>query len=236
MSHLAIITYKNQKDKQISFTKKSLLLQTYRDFEWLIINAEEIIDIQDYDYYLFLRPGEYLSSKDTLQIVFEQENGEDIVFGNAYIKRFFHHKHEVGPTRDDISLFHMMENPIPLSATFIKKTLFEKTTLSSEFTDPSHWLEFLLSRFFLNNCSLKYINSIISYSKESDYRNMFNIDKHRQEEIIQTIMPRLVNHENRLYSQSETNEALRFFYFLQNNKIALSLYNKFIKPQGGLDA
>jgi hypothetical protein len=65
---------------------------------------------------------------------------------------------------------------------------------------------------------------------------MYNIENQRQHEIIQSIMPRLVNSRNRLYSQSETNEALRLFLFLQRNKLALFFYNHFMKPKGGLDA
>lgn len=236
MPNLTIVTFLDNATKDLSLTEHSLNSQTYRDFEWIILNHTEEVSVSQSKYTLFLSPGEYLADNDVLQKVFDQHLSEDIVFGNSYIRRPFRHNKIVGPLRDDISFFHMMEKPIPLSAAFIKHSIFNDNMVTSTITEPTHWLEFLLSKFFLENCTLKHVGRVISNTNEESYKTMFNIEQSRQDEIIQTIMPRLVNSQNRLYSQSETNEALRLFYFLQRNKIALFFYNRFIKPKGGLDA
>ncbi len=236
MPYLTVVTYSNSTSKDLFITEHSLNSQTYRDFEWVVLNDQKEVNVSKAEYTLFLSPGEFLTDKDTLQKVFDKPHSEDIVFGNSYIRRPFRHKQIVGPHRDDISIFHMMENPIPLSSAFINHRFFNSSIVSANIIEPSHWLELLLSKFFLENCTLKHVGSVISYTTAESYKNMFNIDHIRQNEIIQTIMPRLVNSQNRLYSQSETNEALKLFFFLQHNKIALFFYNKFIKPQGGLDA
>lgn len=236
MSNLTVITYSNSTSKDLFATEQSLNSQTYRDFEWVVLNNQKEANVSEAEYILFLSPGEFLTDKETLQKVFDQPHSEDIVFGNSYIRRPFNHNQIVGPLRDDISVFHMMENPIPLSSAFINHRLFNNCKVSVKTIEPTNWLELLLSKFFLENCTLKHVGGVITYTTAEKYKNMFNIQQIRQNEIIQTIMPRLVNSQNRLYSQSETNEALKLFSFLQHNKIALFFYNRFIKPKGGLDA
>lgn len=236
MPNLTIVTFCSCDQKALSKTEHSILSQNYQDYEWVVLKDGESTYISDSEYVLFLSPGEVLAEKNVLQKVFEQSHCEDIVFGDAFIKKPFHHTKAIGPQGDDVSLFRMMEHPIPLSAAFVKRRLIDEKTLTSIFAEPTHWLEYLLKLFFLDNCTLKYTGSAISITTADSYKTMFNIDKSRQQEIIQTFMPRLVNSRNRLYSQSETNEALRLFFFLQKNKFVLFLYNHFLKPKGGLDA
>lgn len=236
MPSLTIVTYSNCASKDLSKTKRSLNSQTYRNFDWLVLNNIEEVSVPQSEYILFLSPGEILTNNNTLQKVFDQPHSEDIVFGNSYIRRPFRHNLIVGPQRDDISVFHMMENPIPLSSAFINHRFFNYDKVSAKIIEPTNWLELLLSKFFLENCTIKHVGCVISYTTAESYKNMFNIDHIRQNEIIQTIMPRFVNSQNRLYSQSETNEALKLFFFLQRNKTALYFYNRFFKPKGGLDA
>lgn len=236
MPNLTIVTYCSDNSKALSQTEQSILLQTYKDYEWLVLKDGEPAHTSDSDYLLFLSPGEVLTEKKVLQNVFENSHSEDIVFGDALIKKPFHRTKAIGPKGDDISLFRMMEHPIALSAAFIKRSLIDERTLTSTFAEPTHWLEFLLKSFFLDNCPIKYTNCAISKTTADAYKTMYNIEKQCQQEIIQSIMPRLVNSRNRLYSQSETNEALRLFLFLQRNKLALYFYNHFMKPRGGLDA
>lgn len=236
MTNLTIVTYSNNNKNDLLITERSLKKQKYRDFEWIVLTNLEEVDVKRSKYILFLSPGEFLTDNDSLLKVFNQPHSEDIVFGNSYIRRPFRHKQIVGPHRDDISVFHMMENPIPLSSAFINHSFFNTNKVSAKIIEPTHWLELLLSKFFLENCTLKHVGCVISYTTAETYKTMFNIEQSRQNEIIQTIMPRLVNSQNRLYSQSETNEALKLFFILQHNKIALFFYNRFIKPKGGLDA
>lgn len=236
MTNLTIVTYSNNNKNDLLITERSLKKQKYRDFEWIVLTNLEEVDVTRSKYILFLSPGEFLTDNDSLLKVFNQPHSEDIVFGNSYIRRPFRHNLVVGPHRDDISVFHMMENPIPLSSAFINHSFFNTNKVSAKIIEPTHWLELLLSKFFLENCTLKHVGCVISYTTAETYKTMFNIEQSRQNEIIQTIMPRLVNSQNRLYSQSETNEALKLFFILQHNKIALFFYNRFIKPKGGLDA
>ena len=236
MPNLTIVTYANSTSKDLSITERSLNSQTYRDFDWVVLNNQEEVSVSQSEYTFFLSPGEFLTDNDTLQRVFDQPHSEDIVFGNSYIRRLLRHNLIVGSQRDDISVFHMMENPIPLSAAFLNHNFFNDSKVSAIILEPTHWLELLLSKFFIENCTLKHVGCVISYTTAESYKNMFNIDQIRQNEIIHTIMPRLVNSQNRLYSQSETNEALKLFFFLQRNKTALYFYNRFFKPKGGLDA
>lgn len=236
MPNLTIVTYSNCASKDLSKTERSLNSQTYRDFDWLVLNNLEEVAVSQSEYILFLSPGEILTNNNTLQKVFNRPHSEEIVFGNSYIRRFFRHDLIVGTLRDDISVFHMMEKPIPLSAAFLNHSFFNNQIISPKIIEPTHWLELLLSKFFLENCTIKHVGCVISYTTAESYKTMFNIEQIRQNEIIQTIMPRLVNSQNRLYSQSETNEALKLFFFLQRNKTALYFYNKFLKPKGGLDA
>ena len=236
MPNLTIVTYCSSFPKALSKTEQSILSQTYKDYEWVVLKDGEPAHTSDSEYLLFLSPGEVLAEKKVLQKVFDNSHCEDIVFGDALIKKPFHRTKAIGPKGDDISLFRMMEHPIALSAAFIKRSLIDERTLTSTFAEPTHWLEFLLKSFFLGNCPIKYTNCAISKTTADAYKTMYNIEKQCQQEIIQSIMPRLVNSRNRLYSQSETNEALRLFLFLQRNKLALYLYNHFLKPKGGLDA
>ncbi len=236
MPNLTIVTFCPSYPKALSITEQSILSQTYKNYEWVVLKDGETVHISDSEYVLFLSPGEVLAEKEVLQKVFENSHCEDIVFGDALIKKTFYRTKAIGPKGDDISLFRMMEHPIALSAAFIRRSLIDERTITSTFAEPTHWLEFLLKSFFLDNCTLKYTNSAISKTTADAYKTMYNIEKQRQQEIIQSIMPRLVNSRNRLYSQSETNEALRFFLFLQRNKLALYFYNHFMKPKGGLDA
>lgn len=236
MSKISIITYTSGESKDLVKTERSIKIQYYRDYEWVLLNNEEICRIPDCKYILFLKPGEILIGKETLQKVFAQGPTEDIVFGNAIVKKPLMRHKKVGPLRDDISIFNMMENPIPLSSAFINRSVIDNLTITSDFVEPTHWLELLLKVFFLDNCTLKHTGIAVSEMPSTSYKTMFNIDNSRQNEIIQTIMPRLTNTQNRLYSQSETNEALKLFFFLQRNKIAQYLYNRFLKAKGGLDA
>ena len=57
MSNLTIVTYSNSASKGLSKTERSLNSQTYRVFDWLVLDNLEEVAVPQSEYILFLSPG-----------------------------------------------------------------------------------------------------------------------------------------------------------------------------------
>ncbi|QFQ13416.1 glycosyltransferase [Pseudoprevotella muciniphila] len=112
-------------------------------------------------YTLFLNSGDYLYADDVLEKVFENEFDEDIVSCGC------HDVWENGTTIDHyppkrITLYSVQHSSLSHPSTFIKRDLFNRTTLYDEsYRIISDWTYFVQSLIW-NNCSYRYFDILVT--------------------------------------------------------------------------
>ena len=113
------------------------------------------------EYTLFLNSGDYLYADDVLEKVFENEFDEDIVSCGC------HDVWENGTTIDHyppkrITLYSVQHSSLSHPSTFIKRDLFNRTTLYNEsYRIISDWTYFVQSLIW-NNCSYRYFDILVT--------------------------------------------------------------------------
>lgn len=117
-------------------------------------------------YLLFLNSGDFLK-ENVLNEVEEKLDGTDLIYGNLFII----------PQQGEMWLQNFPEPPItiqmflspifylPHPATFIKKELFDNEQYTESYKIASDW-EFWIKCIIQKDCSIKYINTAISYFSE----------------------------------------------------------------------
>jgi len=253
---LSIITIQNDNSNQIEETYQNLIQYNNFIHEWIIFSfietsfhrkekwityIESNINQNFFDifyqatnqatgtYLLFLNCGSIIQDNCDLQDIFSQEMDKDILWGNIVSSdNEFRYNY---PQREDFSMFYLIEHPIPLQSTLIKRETFEKYGGFDSDNDVAFDFAFFFRTIVKNQCSVRFLPDFMVIANPFD-----EIEKHinRTNEIIKCLVqqyPRLVGEDNpQLRLPSEVHSAMQFWRFLQNNWFARVLYSTIIKP------
>ena len=108
------------------------------------------------EYCLFLNSGDWLINNEILQIAFNLNFEEGIVYGNILLDN------KLKKYQNTLDIMTFVKKTIPHPASFIKRILFEKYGLYNEKNKiVSDW-EFFMQVIIKNNCSYRHIELAIS--------------------------------------------------------------------------
>lgn len=134
------------------------------------------------EYLLMLNSGDYLTSPEVIESVFKNNYTEDLIYGNI-IWQYNDLKTEVAKQPNILRFSYLSKVSLFHQATFIKRTLHDKTGLYNEnFKVISDWAFFVLS-ICKHNCSYQYFNNVISVcdragiSCEDSYKDIIAREK-----------------------------------------------------------
>lgn len=185
----SIITVCYNNKEGLEKTIKSVINQTYNDYEFIVIDGgsndgtKELLEIYDnkIDFWcsepddgIFnamnkgtkKAKGEYLLFLNSGDLFFNNYVLENISTHNCLSDIISGYSIEMGsnkylhPHMDDI-VFQLLTNSISHQATFIKKDLLIKYPYDESFKTASDW-KFWLEAIIINNCSFEFINTKVS--------------------------------------------------------------------------
>jgi len=188
---LSIITVVYNRVNSIEKTIKSVLSQTYKDFEYIVIDGNSndgTVDIiRKYDdkisywesepdtgIYHAMNKGIAKAAGDYIQFL----NAGDYFLDNDMLEKIFSEEQTVDilygdyylsedktKTRyypDNLTMFFFYISSLGHQASFIKRSLFEKYTYNEKYKIVSDW-EFFFKKIIFENCSTKHLNYPICY-------------------------------------------------------------------------
>lgn len=251
---VSVITIIGENSDGLAATYNSLLKHYDGSFNWIILTTDDSIspisdtwvkvhiesrnlnDIALFnqaveyaqgDYILFLNNGSTIDDKSDLYSAISSVS-EDVIWGNIVSNDDgFCYSY---PQREDFSMFYLIEHPLPLQSTLIKRSTFEKYSGFDINNSIAFDFDFFLKSIVSSQCTVRFA------PKLSVCANPFSFEKHvrRTTEILNTIViryPRLIGEDNpQLRLPSEIHSAMCFWRFLQNNTMINLLYNVCIKP------
>ena len=113
------------------------------------------------EYLLFMNSGDCLFCAETLSLIFENIENEDIIYGNAMVERGMGDKNEILTYPDNLTFKFFRTRALHHNSSIIKAKLFEKLGLYNEdFKVMSDW-EFFTKAICLNQASYKHVNQIV---------------------------------------------------------------------------
>lgn len=187
----SIITINYNNQKGLRHTIDSVVSQTCHDYEYIIIDGgstDESVDVikenQDKitywvsekdkgiyhamnkgiakahgNYCIFMNSGDEFFTSKVLEIVSTHLHGEDIVVGKVVSMR--DNSIIFNPPDREISLYYLYSGTIPHQSSFIRLELQKKYLYDESLKIVSDW-KFFLQSVIIYNCSIKYIEEIIS--------------------------------------------------------------------------
>ena len=228
----SIITINYNNKIGLCKTIKSVIAQTHNDFEYIIIDGgstdESTNIIHQYnnkinywisekdngiyhamnkgiarangDYCLFLNSGDCFYDAYVLEQVAKQNCNEDIYVGIVISQAG---KLISPPPSRDISLYHLYSGAIPHQGAFIKTELLKKYPYDETLKISSDW-KFFLQAIILDNCSFKYIDSIIAkYDLEGISSTNPTKMREEKEQVLSEFFPPRVLADYKLMKSSE---------------------------------
>ncbi len=216
---LSIITINKNNAQGLERTIKSVINQTFKDLEYIIIDGgstDKSLDIikkyQDKINYWISEPdtgifnamnkgikiatGEYLLFLNSGDFLIDSKVLEKIPLSKfqeqiIYGGIMVNNKYEKHFT-DDLTLYFFVKNSLPHCATFIHKKLFEKFGYYDENLKISSDWKFFTEAIIIHNTSFRRINQIIS-AFFTDGISSKNIEEVRKEKdkVLQTLFPRI---------------------------------------------
>lgn len=186
---LSVITINYNNAAGLRLTVASVLGQTFKDFEYLIVDggstdgSAEVVATRPtawscserdggiYDamnkgvahasgeYVVFLNSGDVFASADVLARVAESLDGTDIVYGSLTFRY---------PTKDftrqypaELSAAFFYKDTLPHPASFIRRELLTHTPYSTDYRIVSDWI-FFMREIVVNNASYRRIDELIT--------------------------------------------------------------------------
>ena len=134
------------------------------------------------EYLLFLNSGDYLVDELTLEKVFEEANGVDIIYGDRINVYEDGSQKKVNYFPDKITGSFMYHSMISHQASFIKSDLFVKYGLYREDLKYASDWEFFLKTFLLYNCTYQHIHQYVVYFDCMGISSVANNNKEMWEE------------------------------------------------------
>lgn len=255
MTELSIISiFSDIRETEITY--QSLKKQNQDYFEWIVVDINSVsrfnyddrwikyynipqftneidlinqaINFSKGKYVMILNMGTSFDAKFSINSLELPKRETDFIWGNIISTSSDYQYHY--PQRDDFSMFYLIEHPIPLQSTLIKRSTFEKYSGFDINNSIAFDFDFFLRTIVSSQCTVRFVPEL------SMYANPFSFEKHvnRTTEILNTIVnryPRLIGEDNpRLRLPSEIHSAMCFWRFLQNNTMINLLYNVCIKP------
>lgn len=129
----------------------------------LVEDKNKGIKMANGEYLLFLNSGDYLVDELTLEKVFEEANGVDIIYGDRINVYEDGSQKKVNYFPDKITGSFMYHSMISHQASFIKSDLFVKYGLYREDLKYASDWEFFLKTFLLYNCTYQHIHQYVVY-------------------------------------------------------------------------
>lgn len=131
------------------------------------------------EYLLFLNSGDFLNSKTSLSIFFDNSNNEDILYANI-LKVTKNHK-QIKCCPSELSFSYFLNDTLPHQSTMIKKSVFEKTGLYNErLKIVSDW-EVFMNAICLHQATYKHIDYCVSVFQADGISSNPNHDELKKE-------------------------------------------------------
>ena len=139
----------------------------------------------------FLNSGDWLYDEHTLSKLKLDKQTAEIVFGRIVVNSktgdFLH-----GPQTEDLSLFEMIDEGIPHSASFIKKHLFSKFGSYDENYRIVSDMKFFLETIVLNHIKIKFLDLTVSFF---DYSGISTINQTLLQKEKESVISELFSHQ-----------------------------------------
>lgn len=179
------------------------------------------IDKAKGDYCLFLNSGDYLASRNILEIIFGLKLNQDILYGKIELKG------KVLSFPEELSLYNLRWGVLPHQASFIRKSLFVTYGYYTEkYKIASDW-EFWLKTIVINNCSYKYIDLLITVQEPLGLSSKLDCDEGM--EILLSLFPARIISDYDNFKELDFYSNIELFKFLVRNRIIYNAINFFKK-------
>lgn len=152
----------NAMNKGIEIALGKRIVNSFNRSE-LVEDKNKGIKMASGEYLLFLNSGDYLVDELTLEKVFEEANGVDIIYGDRINVYEDGSQKKVNYFPDKITGSFMYHSMISHQASFIKSDLFVKYGLYREDLKYASDWEFFLKTFLLYNCTYQHIHQYVVY-------------------------------------------------------------------------
>lgn len=216
------------RDSTLSFSDSWIKPQYEHNIDNDVVFLNQVIQCANGRYILFLESGSSINSTCMLKNISLHELNEDIIWGDIVsADRKYSYDY---PRREDFSMFYLIEHPIPLQSSLIKRNTFE----TYDGFDSNNYIafdfDFFLKTIVTHQCSVRFLPEL------SVCANPFSFEKHKERisKILETIVvryPRLIGEDTpQLRLPSEIHSAMQFWRFLQQNTMINLLYTICIKP------
>ena len=140
---LSIITINRNNASGLKRTIESVVSQTFKDFEYIVIDGastDESVDnamnkgvlASHGEYTLMLNSGDYLVNKDVIRKVIPHLDSVDIIQGNTISQKEDIIKKQKGYGKSNITFIDVMKGHFLHQASFCRKELFETYGLFDE--------------------------------------------------------------------------------------------------------
>jgi glycosyltransferase involved in cell wall biosynthesis len=192
MTKVSIITVNKNNCKGLIKTIESVFAQSFIHYEYIIIDggsndgSKELIAkyesklaywVSEKDngiyhamnkgirhatgeYLIFLNSGDYFYSNEVLKMIDDDLSGDGIIYGNMMIDFGLEKRLKIYP--DVLTFAYFLKASLPHPATFIHKSVFNKTGLFKEDnTIVSDW-EFFITSFSFHQATYKHVDLIVS--------------------------------------------------------------------------
>jgi glycosyltransferase involved in cell wall biosynthesis len=251
---LSIITVNLNNREGLQKTIDSVVSQTFTDYEYIIIDGgstDGSVDIiKQYEdritywisepdngvynamnkgiiqakgeYCNFLNSGDYYA-ENILNKVFCDNSNDDIIYGNCvHIINNLRKEIKFPATLTMLNFFHTSINH---QSTFIKKKLFDVYGYYDEtLENVSDW-KFFLQTIILNNCSTKYLDSVIVYFDGTGISSTrYHISVKERECIQNEYIPRFVS-DYILLKRLVNSDYYQIYEFLRSKKTIRFLFH-----------
>ena len=247
----SIITINYNNCNGLRRTIESVINQTYKDFEYIIIDGgstDGSVDIiKEYagkiDYWVsepdkgiynamnkgilqahgeylnFMNSGDCFYDNRRLEIVFNNRINADIIIGKDY-----HENPQTGEKFSSllppkISVFYLFESTLPHQSAFIKNDIIRNELYDENLKTISDW-KFYFKRFLNNDCTIEYINEIISHREDGGIcdSHFELVSKERNNVINQLLWPGIIKDYENILLLDRTNVSK--LLIINENKIA----------------
>jgi hypothetical protein len=187
---LTIIVISKGNDKDIAHTHKSIISQTRRDFEYILvqigrnsfskgtIEADSYFDMDEStsffkacnlavdlakgEYCLFLKAGDCLANDRIVEELFLNELDAAIVCGNTLVYQHNTNKEEYIITPNSIRASHLILNQFPYQGILFKRSLFSEIHLFNETLQLSSARLLAIEALLLKQKTYKHVNLFVS--------------------------------------------------------------------------
>ena len=230
----SVITINYNNYEGLRSTIESVVTQTYDDYEYIIIDGgstDGSLDIikkyNDYitywvsekdrgiyhamnkgvakahgDYCIFMNSGDFFYDNKVLERVSKEDCLQDIIIGKVVIDN----KGTIispPPMSGELSLYHLYSGSIPHQGSFIRTNLLRKYPYDESLKISSDW-KFFVQTLIIDNCSLRYIEDIVSmYDMNGLSAKKPTLMRKEKEMVLRSLFPARVLVDYQLMKQSE---------------------------------